>query len=567
MRRTVIFLGVLMGLISGDLFLAPTPRVAAQGELVGVYTHHGDNMRTGWNARETQLSPATVNTARFGRLWGQVVDGQVYAQPLLVPAVDLGAAGVHNLVFVATEHNSVYAFDAETGGAPLWQAKLGPSVPNSSAGVPCGDIQGPEYGITGTPVIDPATRALYVVAKTRENSQQIYRLHALEISSGQERAGWPVVIEGRVAGNGGGSVGGQIAFDPRIQLQRAGLLLLNGRVVIAFGAHCDIQITRYHGWVFSYNTANPAEPPQIVNTTPEQSPGPFAEAAAGIWQSGFGLAADDGGNIYFETGNGLINADQGGRNVGDSFVRLTTASGILTFTPDAANFFTPSNERFLDQRDLDLGSGGAMVIPDQPGTTTPRLVVGGSKQGAIYLLNRDFLGGFTGRVNASTLDRAVQTIPNPGSFPTGVVYGGPAYWEGPGGNYLFFTSARNPIRRYRLGPNPNGTGGSWLIPDGETADRFGRSGVAESEKLGPTPVVSSSGQMPGTGIVWVLRRDDHTLRAYSTDTMALLWHSGQASADTLSPSVVKFTVPIVANGKVYVGTRTSVICYGLRANQ
>jgi hypothetical protein len=537
----------------------------AQGILVGVYTYHNDNMRTGWNARETALSHATVGSEQFGKLWSRPVDGQVYAQPLYMPALDMGAAGIRNVVLIATEHNSVYAFDADTGGsAPLWQAPLGPSVPTQEMvrrdpgdlnlnPDPCPDIEGPEYGITGTPVIDPATQTLYVVAKTLEDRRQLYRLHALDLRTGQNRPGWPVEIHGSVAGDGGGSVNGQILFDPVLQLQRAGLLLLNGRVVIAFGSHCGFKINRYHGWIFSYNTADPTEPPLVFNTTPEKSPGAHEEAAGGIWQGGFGPAADEKGNIYFVTANGLFNADLGGRNVGDSFVRLSTEDGTLTFTPDPANFYTPNNERHLDQYNLDLGSGGAMLLPDQWAASMPRLLVGAGKDGIIRLLNRDFLGGHHGRPTSLRRghDEAVHQVEVGWPF-----LGGPAYWEGPDGNHIFYMGLRDRLRRFRLVSGVNGR--TLLFTSSESAHAF-------TAYPPSTPVVSSSGRTAGTGIVWVLRREDDTLRAFSAEDLTIeLWNSRRNAADRLDGRVVKFTVPIVANGKVFAATKTAVVCYGLR---
>jgi hypothetical protein len=552
---------VAMALLTGALLSAPHPSFSATDGPVGVYTYHGDNMRTGWNSRETLLSPPTLS--HFGKLWTHTVDGQVYAQPLLAPAVDMGLAGVHNVVFVATEHNSVYAFDGENGGEPLWRAVLGPSVPSTAKGVPCADIQGPEYGITSTPVIDPAAGTLYVVAKTLEGALQHYRLHALDITNGQERNGWPAEILGAVPGAGGGSVNGLIAFDPRIENQRAGLLLLNGRVIIAFSSHCDISLNRYHGWVFSFNTADPTELPAIFNTTPDKSAS--NEAAGGIWQAGFGLAADSAGDIYFETGNGSFNADIGGHNVGDSFVRLSTTGGFLSFAPDPANYYTPNTEMMLDAGDFDMGSGGAMVIPDQPGATTPHLLVGCGKDGLSRLLSRDYLGGHTGRQYIQLAEDTVQNIPNPGPWPYGAVFGGPAYWEGPNGNYLFYTGATHPMRRYRIGTNPNGGGASWLIPEAETVDRFATGAGPGYETATPTPAISSDGKTPGTALVWLIRREDSTLRAYSADDLSLLWNSNQNGADALDGGAAKFSVPIIANGKVYAGTKSSVVCFGLRA--
>jgi len=191
------------GLLAVASLLSCHPVAGAAIDPVGIYTYHGDNMRTGWNSRETQIAPATLS--RFGKLWTHAVDGQVYAQPLLAPGIQIGTEEPRNLVFVATEHNSVYAFDADVGGEPVWRVSLGPSVPNSAKGVPCNDIQGPEYGITSTPVIDPAAGTLLVVAKTLEGTTQHYRLHALDITNGQERTGWPAEILGAVPGTGGGA--------------------------------------------------------------------------------------------------------------------------------------------------------------------------------------------------------------------------------------------------------------------------------------------------------------------------------------------------------------------------
>lgn len=556
MRRFTLFLGLAAALLLLSLFRNHARLIAAQIGGGGVLTFHGDNMRTGWNSRETVLSQATVNAAQFGKLWSRPVMGQFYAQPLVAPGVDMGAAGTRDLVIVATEHDAVYAFDADSGEGPLWETSVGTSVPNASGGVVCADIEGPEYGITGTPVIDPGSGTLYVVAKSRAGTQQRYLLHALSLPTGLELDGWPVLVRGAVDGNAVGSVGGQVVFNPAIQHQRPGLLLMNGRLYIAFGAHCDHDIQQYHGWIFSYSASDPAQPPQVFNTTPERSTGAYAEAAAGIWQSGFGLAADDIGSLYFETGNGLFNADLGGRNVGDSVVRLRTADGSMTFHPNPEDFFTPSNERELDKNDTDLGSGGAMVLPDQPGSATPRLLVGCGKDGVVRLLNRDFLGGHTGRNNPKAPDNAIQDFPGAGG-----TWCGPAYWEGPDGHYLFYTGSRNRLRRFRLGTRADMGGKSWLSPSLTSSTTF--------TFPSPTPVLSSNGRAAGTGIVWLLRRDDNTLRAYDAEDLSLLWASNQTGSDGLGGKVVKFTVPIVVNGRVYAGMKTdnahgAIVCYGTR---
>lgn len=577
MRRNGILTGLLCGCLALFHFVPTHHEAAAQGRRAGVYTFHGDNRRLGWYGGETRLSEATVAGA-FGKLWSRPVDGQVYAQPLYVPDLDVGGER-HNVVFVATEHNSVYAFDADTGGeAPLWQTWLGPSVPVNEireGGAVCRGVKGPEYGITGTPVIDPSTGTMYVVALTSVQSRPGYVLYALDIRDGTLRPGWPVGIEGVVAGEGGGSWGGWICFDPLLQLQRAGLVLQDGLVIVAFGSHCNFAPVRYHGWLFSYDVARPDRPPAIFNATPDPSTEDplLGEAAGGIWQAGWGPAAAEMGALFVATDNGVFDVDLGRRNIGNSIVRIETRGGDLQFFRGPESFFTPSNQRDLDDQDMDVGSAGIMLLPDQEGTTTPRLLVAGGKDGVIRLLNREDLGGYTGRDDDQTPDHSVQSLPNPltgwrGTDPRqGGVFGGPAYWEGPGGTYLFFTGNRLPLRRYRLGVAEDGR--SQLVPDGEGGEIF--------EKYpAPTPVVSSDGRSPGSGLVWVLRRDDDTLSVFSAETLQLLWSSGWAPADALDGGVVKFSVPIVANGKVYVATKDPaelpdeeggiqgfISCYGL----
>jgi outer membrane protein assembly factor BamB len=543
-----------------------------------VSTYHGDNMRLGWNHQETELRPGTVNSTAFGMLWARRVDGQVYAQPLYVPGVKFSQAGNRNVTFVATEHNTLYAFDADYG-IQIWERNLGPSVPASVIGG--NDIEGPEYGITGTPVIDRPTQTLYVVTKTLErepvvldgrSTRQIYRLHAIDLATGAHRPAWPIIIRGSFPRNDPRSTEGPIEFTPEIQLQRAGLLLLNGRVIVSFGSHHDASLNLYHGWVFSFNASNPAEPPRIFNTTPGPrdprepnkamctSPLPFSTsldadhpAGGGVWQSGYGLAADERNNIFFETGNGTLTADEPrGTNVGDSVVRL---SEDLTFVPDPANFFAPSNQVQLLVCDFDIGASGAMVIPPQLNSHTPRLLAAGSKDGILHLLNRDHLGGFTGRNDPQAQDNALQNIPNDQSdFDRHPMFCGTAYWENPDGHYIFYTRFNDHLHRMQLGTDPTG-GGSRLIPAGDTADHFG-SDDEDPRQPCPTPVISSSELLPLTGIVWVLRRSDNTLRAYSADSLNLLWSSRVSPGNGAEAMVVKFSVPIVANGRVYVGAKT-----------
>jgi hypothetical protein len=551
----------------------PPPRQSS----VGVYTYHGDNMRLGWNNNETELRSGTVNSSLFGLLWPRPVDGQVYAQPLYAPHVGFWGVGKRNVLIVATEHNSVYAFDADYG-VVIWQRNLGPTIPASAVAAP--DIEGPEYGITGTPVIDPESQTLYVVTNTLESapvamdgegSLMVYRLHALDLSTGRSREGWPVTIHGSFPGYGGGSLDGQIFFDPKIQLQRAGLLLDNGRVVVTFGSHHDNALSRYHGWAFSYSTAAPATPPLIYNTTPDRrdrsepnsTPCPDGSnntlptnmpAGGGIWQSGYAPASDQTHSIFLETGNGSLTADSGARNVGDSVIRL---SAQLVFTPDAANFFAPSNQVQLLVCDEDIGASGAMVVPDQKGSRTPRLLVAGGKDGVLRLLNRDFLGGFTGRTSSQTPDRALQNVPTTGPDFSHAMFCGPAYWEANDGHYVFYTRFADRLQKLRFGVDPSGSGGSQLFPAGASADHFGSNDHDPGDPC-PTPVISSNGLSPATGLVWVLRRGDNTLRAYDAETLGLLWSGHVSPGDDAAGQVVKFSLPIVATGRVYIGAKVPI---------
>ena len=303
---------------------------------MNVTTYHNDNARTGQNLAETILTPANVNTNQFGRLFSLSVDGYVYAQPLIVSQVSVGG-GVHNVLFVATEHDTVYAFDADTKGKLYWKKKLlvhGTGArPVKSSEVGSDDLV-PEIGITSTPVIDTASGTLYVFAKTREKTGFVQRLHALDITTGSEKFGGPVIIQASVEGTGDGSVNGFVAYNPLRQHQRAALLLLNGVVYIASASHGDNG--PYHGWIVGYN-ATTLQLVTAFNATPNGGLG-------GIWMAGGGLAADNAGNIYCSTGNGTFDADTGGNDFGDSVLKLTPAGNTL----DMTDYFTPYNQDFLN---------------------------------------------------------------------------------------------------------------------------------------------------------------------------------------------------------------------------
>jgi hypothetical protein len=331
----------------------------------GVFTFHNDNFRTGVNSNESILTPSNVQSSTFGRLGSYTIDGQAMASPLYVRGVNVRGLGLRDVVYVATEHNSVYAFDANMSStSPLWHVSfINPAanvttVPASDTGECC-DIQ-PEIGITGTPVIDPSTGTLYVVAKTKEGSgsstRYVQRLHALDITNGSEKFDGPVEIRATVPGAGNGNVNGQIPFDPLIHNQRPALSLDRGQVYIAWGAHGDVG--PYHGWVMAYDASN-LQQTFAYNTSVDHQ-------GAGVWMTG-GVAVDEQGNIYFVTGNGDFNADRGGGNLGDSYVKLSSSGVVL-------DYFTPSNERTLDSFNHDLGSANLTLLPDQPDHTRVSLL-------------------------------------------------------------------------------------------------------------------------------------------------------------------------------------------------
>ena len=297
---------------------------------VGVLTQHNDNNRTGANLNETVLNTSNVNANQFGKLFSRSVDGQIYAQPLCVPNVSIPNQGTHNVVYVATMHNGVYAFDADDpeASAPLWRVNLGPSVPWQDTATLYPDINS-EVGITSTPVIDVPKKTLYLVAKTKENNSYIQRLHALDIATGKEKPGSPVLIQASLTGSGDGRLNGTISFDPLKQLNRPGLLLLDDVVYIAFGSHGDVD--PYHGWVLGYS-ATTLQQVTAYNTT-------RTGTRAGIWQGGQGLAADASGHIYLMTGNGTFDYNTGGANLGNSFVKLATPGGL-----SVVDWFTPHNQ-------------------------------------------------------------------------------------------------------------------------------------------------------------------------------------------------------------------------------
>ena len=373
-----------------------------------MWTYHNNNSRTGENLNESLLAPTNVRLATFGKLFAQNVDGYVFAQPLYVAGVTIPGQGVHNVLYIATEHNSVYAFDADSNTGPtnglLWKVNLGTSAvtPNADFGNRYNggmytDIT-PEVGITGTPVIDLATGTLYVDAFTHEGSAYYHRLHALNITNGAERANSPILVNASVLGTGVGSVGGVLTLDHKQHLQRAALTLAGGILYVIYTGYADTN--PYHGWILGFNpTTLQLLPNARFNTTPNSTIAAYGANAGegGIWMGGNGLAVDASTNIYFEVGNGIFTATNGsgGTEYGDSFMKLSTANGLTV-----ADYFTPYNQSTLAINDTDLGSGGLLLLPDQTGSFPTCSWV--RERGKLYLMSRDQMTTNNTHFNATT---------------------------------------------------------------------------------------------------------------------------------------------------------------------
>ena len=509
---------------------------------VSVTTYHNDLARTGQNTQETILTTKNVNSNQFGKLFSVPVDGVVYAQPLYLWGVNI-AGGTHNVLYIADEHDSVYAIDADNGAvyAQVSLIPSGGSTINSSTDLGCTDLL-PETGITGTPVIDPATGTMYLVAQAKLNGAIVQHLHALDVGTLAEKFGGPVQITASVPGTASDGSGGVVSFNPKQHSQRAGLLLTNGHVIIGFSSHCDNGT--WHGWLLSYNAGTLAQE-AAFNASPNGS-------GNGIWMSGGAPAADASGNIYFPTGNGDWN---GTTDWGDSILKLgTPANGTFPLL----DYFTPWNQSALQKYDNDLAAGGLVLLPPLP--SGKELLAQQGKAGTIYLLDSANLGKYCIKLAQACNGKdtqIIQEIPNASSG----IWGSPAYWNG----NLYWTGANDSINAYSF--NANNSGLISTSPTSHSAQVFAWSA--------PTPIVSSNGT--SNGILWALdgSTDMSTcssatclgLFAYDANNLAnLLYTSRQAPNNRDSPgNAVKFESPIVANGKVYVGTQNSVTAYGLLA--
>ncbi|MGO8699486.1 MAG: chitobiase/beta-hexosaminidase C-terminal domain-containing protein [Limisphaerales bacterium] len=524
-----------------------TPASNPVPTLTAVPTFHNDNTRWGVNSNETILTLANVNTNSFGKLFNCAVDGFVYAQPLIMTNVNLPGRGTHNVVFVATEHDSVYAFDADnnTGAtaSPLWHTSfLGTGVTTVPAGdVGTADIT-PEIGITSTPVIDPVTGTIYLEVKTLEhNVTYVHRLHALDITTGLERTDFqsPAVITctnypGSGTGDNDGKNPPHVLWNPLREHSRPALTLLNGAVYMSFASHGDNQ--PYHGWLFAYNATNVSQQLSAYNTTPNGGEG-------GFWDGGGGPSVDAAGNLYLQSGNGTFDGGTGITTVNDysmSLMKFSTTNGLKL-----ADYFAPADAVALSDSDQDLGASAPVILPDSAGSTAhPHLVVGGGKTAPIYLVDRDNMGRFNG-VNGA--NKIVQQF-NGG--PSGDRDVAPAFYS----NTLYIIDSNSRIGAYKI------ANGLFNTTPVESPDFYDNKG-------GATVSISANGA--SNAIAWAVYNTGGesptgpcVLRAYNAKTMAELYTSDKLPARDSAGVAVKFTVPTIANGKVYVGAQYSLTVYG-----
>jgi len=548
MIRTFAKFGLLFTLaIAG---LAP----AGAQTFTGVFTQHNDIGRTGQNLGETILTPQNVNPTTFGKVFSYSVDGQIYAQPLYVPNVSIPGQGAHNVVYVVTQNDSVYAFDASyLSPKALWQV----SFVNPTTGITpitCTSSHTPNAycsvypfaGILSTPVIDPISSTMYLVARTEQKGQFFQTLHALDITTGAEKFGGPVNITASVPGTGQNSKNGVITFPTNVAIQRAGLLLANGEVYIAWAGV-------YHGWIMAYNAAT-LQQTAVFNTTPNSIGG-------GVWASGNALAADASGNIYAAVADGMFDINTGGIDYGDTLVQFNASLGVV-------DTFTPLDQNCRAHNDMDLGSGGPMLLPTQPGNVPNELLISGKggppcdldpAASPIYVLNVNNLGGYN-----ATQDQDVEEV----TGAQGGYWSSPAYWQGPSSAYVYYAGTTADAGR-----------GDFLKMYSVTDGLLSAAPVATSSNnypVGATPSISANGTT--NGVLWAIERPSALGIAPGTAPAILYAYNATnvttpiySSASAVSEGVLrdrggcgnKMAVPTIANGLVYVGTENELDVFGL----
>ena len=555
---------------------------------VDVLGRHNDQGRTGANLQETVLSPATLNSQQFGKLAYRVVDGNVYAQPLIVSGAKVShRSGAANVAIVATEHNSVYAFDADdtvqaSTKAQLWHT--GPNILGNAAAslklytaignVKCADLT-TEVGITSTPAVQltsttaPKQGVIFVAAKSEKGGNYFYQLFALKLANGAKLGAVP--IQGDVAGDGVGTQNGRVAFQPLYQLNRPALLLSGNKLIVAFGGHCDEG--PYHGWVFAYDVSNPKsiKPAGVWCTTP-QGKGGKKESRAGIWMSGEGPALDEDGAVYVATGDGTFNP---GSDFANSVVKLK----VNTMGFSVTDWFTPANHEFLKERDLDLGSGGVVVLPGS------RQLIAGGKEGKLYLIDRNDMG--KDQAMAPAQFQATHDPEGPEHEPKYYnLHGNPVVWPRGAEMFLYINGEENPFQQYRL--LPDSTAGKWHFDSAQPyrssancaakpncvtapypnypAGLFGHEDRKPIWMPGGMLSLSANGSKDHTGILWVTSPLGGNanemivrgvLRALDASDVSKpeLWDSETTgNAQDQLGQFAKFNPPTIANGKVYVAT-------------
>ena len=512
---------------------------------VSVLTQHNDNTRAGWNDNETALTTSNVNVQQFGTVFTLPVDGEVYAQPLVVGHLSVGG-GNHNVVYVATVNNTLYAFDGDNGRL-YWQKNFTRSgwrpPKNTDMTGACGgtytNFSG-SMGIVGTPVIDAASGTMYFVARSTTGSQYVQYLHAVSIIDGSEVTS-PRVITATTSGTGDGSVNGTITFDPQRQNQRQGLTLLNGVVYVSFSSHCDWG--PYHGWILGYDAAT-LQQQVVYNATPNGY-------AGGMWESGAGMAADAQGSLYVVTGNGTVGVTgdpTSPTNRGESALKLTPSGSTL----HVASYFTPQNFQALNDSDLDYGTMGGFLIPNSSYFLT------GGKDGSLYLLNKDAMGGYVASANQ------VQQIVALGSSAN--MHCQTAYYKGSAKEFIYVWSENQPLRAIPFGRSSN-----LLDPSSQIV---GSAGFPTGQS-GAVLAVSSDSSKDGTGILWASYASSGDaesfvspgiLRAFdANDVTKELWNNHQNVSRDGAGTYAKFSAPTIANGHVYLPTFSNrVVVYGLR---
>ena len=543
-RRNVLGAGIVLGVAllialnlthcsssnTGSSRTPPPPGNSA----VDITTYHDDNARTGQNLKETILTTSNVNSSTFGKLFQIPVDGKVDAEPLYLSALSVGGQ-THNVLFVATEHDSVYAFDADTG-ASLWRVSMLASGQTTSDNRGCDQVT-PEIGVTSTPVIDRNAGShgtIYVIAMSKDGSGNYHqRLHALDVTTGDEEFSGPKEIQASFPGSGDGRSGGNVVFAPGQYEERAGLLLLNGVVYTSWTSHCDIR--PYTGWMMGYDQNTLAQT-SVLNLTPNGNEG-------AIWMSGAGPAADSSGNIYLLDANGTFDTTMNGSgfpsqgDYGNAFMKLSTTNKQLA----VADYFEMSNQMSENDSDQDLGSGGALVLPDltDSASKTWHLAVGAGKDGNIYLVDRDNMGKFNSGSN-----NIHQELPG---VLSGGIWSMPAYFN----DTVYFGAVGNNIRAFPISNAQLST-----TPSSVSAASFPYPGA--------TPSISANGT--NNAILWATANSNPAvLHAYDATNLAQeLYNSNQASGgrDQFGAGN-KFITPMIVNGKVYVGTTNGVGVFGL----